>query len=431
MERASELDPRNFFLALNVAGFYFGSRPLPYEQTRKALDRVLALKPNYIDARIDAGGGLEMHWRADTRHWHATIEKILADEPASANDQAMKLQRFQLALFERDFIAASRAVAALPQEGADGFSRDFWMGVVARAKGDVVAAQAAFTAARAQQEAAVGAARARQPDYAPALSTLGIIDAGLGRKEEALREGRRAVELMPIAKDSTDGPRLVFHLACDLRVDWRTRPGHRATRNSFENPKRSNLRHVASGSGVGFSPRRSALRKNRRLSRAEVRWFRSEDRRGWNPTPDPNAACNCQLDRLDFSQLFRWPGRVFLESPRVDPCPGGIQPTDHCIKSFAMVASWTPTPGLHAGLLSISALDHVDEPQAGARERNVGGGRARCADRCLLRKRAAVKAGLGQPPVPLARATTPIQKSRLKPSPHYLRGTPPLHDWRR
>ena len=49
--------------------------------------------------------------------------------------------------------------------------------------------------------------------YAPALSILGVIDAGLGRKEEALREGRRAVELMPIAKDSTDGPQLVFHLA--------------------------------------------------------------------------------------------------------------------------------------------------------------------------------------------------------------------------
>ena len=77
-----------------------------------------------------------MHWRADTRHWHATIEKILTNEPASANDQAMKLQRFQLALFERDFIDASRAVAALPQEPVgDGFSRDFWMGVVARAKG--------------------------------------------------------------------------------------------------------------------------------------------------------------------------------------------------------------------------------------------------------------------------------------------------------
>jgi serine/threonine protein kinase/tetratricopeptide (TPR) repeat protein len=213
MERASELDPRNLFLATSVAGFYFGSRPLPYERTRKALDRVLALKPTSIDARIDAGGGLEMHWRGDTRHWHATIDKILADEPASANEQGMKAQRFYLAWFERDFITASRAVADLPQEGPDGLSRDFWMGVVARAKGDVVAAQAAFTAARAQQEAAVIAARARQPDYAQALSNLGLIDAGLGRKEEALREGRQAVELVPIAKDSTDGPQVAFTLA--------------------------------------------------------------------------------------------------------------------------------------------------------------------------------------------------------------------------
>ena len=83
------------------------------------------------------------------------------------------------------------------------------MGVVARAKGDLVAAQSAFTAAHAAQEAKVRA----QPDAAPALSMLGLIDAGLGRKEEALREGRRAVELMPIAKDLTDGPQLVYNLA--------------------------------------------------------------------------------------------------------------------------------------------------------------------------------------------------------------------------
>jgi tetratricopeptide (TPR) repeat protein len=197
---------------LNVAGFYFGSRPLPYEQTRKALNRALAIKPNFLDARIDAGGGLEMHWRADTRHWHATIEKILADEPDSANDQAMKLQRFELALFERDFIAADRIMAAAPrgQEWLDGFSRDFWMGAVARAKGDVVAAQAAFTAARDQQQEID---RAAPPNDPTALTRLGLIDAGLGRREEALAEGRLAVELMPITKDRSDGPPLVQNLA--------------------------------------------------------------------------------------------------------------------------------------------------------------------------------------------------------------------------
>src|SRR5438132_13510511 len=152
-----------------------------------------------------------MHWRADTRRWHATIEKILADEPASADDPAMKSQRFQLALFERDFIAAGRVVAAASQEQdwLDGFSRDFWFGVVARAKGDLVAAQAAFTAARVEQEAAVRA----QPDVALVLSNLGVIDAALGQKEEGLREGRRAVELVRITKDSTDRPAAVSNLA--------------------------------------------------------------------------------------------------------------------------------------------------------------------------------------------------------------------------
>ena len=72
-----------------------------------------------------------------------------------------------------------------------------------------MAAQAAFTAARAQQEAKVRS----QPDVATALSKLGVIDAGLGRKEEALREGRRAVELIPLAKDWTEGRAPVSNLA--------------------------------------------------------------------------------------------------------------------------------------------------------------------------------------------------------------------------
>jgi hypothetical protein len=42
---------------------------------------------------------------------------------------------------------------------------------------------------------------------------LGLIDAGLGRKEEALREGRRAVELLPVEKDSMNGTAMVKYLA--------------------------------------------------------------------------------------------------------------------------------------------------------------------------------------------------------------------------
>jgi len=86
------------------------------------------------------------------------------------------------------------------------FSRAYLQGSVARMKGDAAAAHAAFTVARAQQEEAVRA----QPDYGPPLGVLGLIDAALGRKEEALLEGRRALELAPMAKDSLDGVDVLY-----------------------------------------------------------------------------------------------------------------------------------------------------------------------------------------------------------------------------
>ena len=107
-------------------------------------------------------------------------------------------------LFERDSVAAGRGLAAI----GDGyhinglfFSRTFMEGCVARAFGDDTAARKSFTAARLEFERTVR----EQPDYGPPLCMLGLIDAGLGRKEEAIREGRRASELMPVAKDAVNG----------------------------------------------------------------------------------------------------------------------------------------------------------------------------------------------------------------------------------
>ena len=76
---------------------------------------------------------------------------------------------------------------------------------------------AAFTAARAEQEKVVQA----QPNYGPPLCVLGLIDAALGRKEDALREGRRAVELLPVEKDALNGTRMVALFRDDRCVGWR------------------------------------------------------------------------------------------------------------------------------------------------------------------------------------------------------------------
>jgi Flp pilus assembly protein TadD len=81
--------------------------------------------------------------------------------------------------------------------------------LVARVHGDAAKAKAEFTAARNEVEKTLE----KQPDFPAALSLLGVIDAGLGRKNEAIREGRRACELLPISKDAVDGATLAANLA--------------------------------------------------------------------------------------------------------------------------------------------------------------------------------------------------------------------------
>src|SRR5204863_1775048 len=117
------------------------------------------------------------------------------------------------ALAERDVAAAKDALLASDefplQHDAVHFTRPFVEGVIARMTNDEQKAQLAFAVAHAEQEKTVQA----QPDYGPAWCVLGVIDAALGRKEDALREGRRAVELLPVEKDSVNGLHMIEHLA--------------------------------------------------------------------------------------------------------------------------------------------------------------------------------------------------------------------------
>ena len=208
LERAVELDPRNFATLQQVALSYEGLRR--YQQMVDALDRALAIVPNDLDTKISRAQA-ELDWKADTRPLHNTIDALLASQPASGASFADNW--FYLALSERDFAAAQRALTALGEHtyGPDAilFSQKFGEGFVARLRGDSAAAQTAFTAARAQQEKLI----ASQGEYAPALCVLGMIDAALGRKEDAVREGRRAVEMLPVERDALNSVRVREFLA--------------------------------------------------------------------------------------------------------------------------------------------------------------------------------------------------------------------------
>jgi hypothetical protein len=136
----------------------------------------------------------------------AAIQKILTNEPGSERDTFVAGDRLNLAFYDRDLDAAGSLVAALPLQQTldlsfDSGSRDFWLGVVARLKGDAAAARAAFMTARTQLEEELRV----HPDDMDLLFSLAQIDALLARKQEALSEGRRAVELAPIAQKAMFG----------------------------------------------------------------------------------------------------------------------------------------------------------------------------------------------------------------------------------
>jgi len=174
------------------------------------MDRVLAIQPDDIETQA-ARASMELDWKADTRPMHQLIDSIRKNNPAKLPTIADVW--LMAALAERNPTDAEAALVALG-DGTFGtnwiqLNNRFGEGLLARMTKDDARAHAAFTAARVQQEKMVKA----QLDYGPAWCGLGLIDAGLGKKEEALREGRHAIELLPMAKDAVNGSHMIEYFA--------------------------------------------------------------------------------------------------------------------------------------------------------------------------------------------------------------------------
>jgi TolB-like protein/Tfp pilus assembly protein PilF len=209
LQRAAELDPRNFDILEQIAlSYQFVGR---YADSIAAMDRALAIVPDSVETR-DVRELFYFFWKADTRRPRQMIDALLAQEPSAIGVAADTW--FLCALADRDPAAAERALVAVGDnacwsEGVIVLSRSFGEGLLARMTRDEARARTAFEAARAQQEKIVQA----QPDYGPALCVLGLIDAALGRKDLALEEGRRAIALTPLEKDVNNGSRVLQYFA--------------------------------------------------------------------------------------------------------------------------------------------------------------------------------------------------------------------------
>jgi len=207
-QRALEIDPRNYFLYQQISLTYFHLRRYP--EAAESLDKALELIPGDIDSRL-ARAMVDFYARADTELLHRTIQDILAQRP---NDERLVAEQwFYLTNANRDTAEGERAAAALPPEGLaqNGIilPRPFCRAVIAYMRGDRIRMRDALLEARKETERKLQTA----PDYGPTLGVLGLIDAGLERKDDAIREGKRAAELMPIAKESIAGAQIIICLA--------------------------------------------------------------------------------------------------------------------------------------------------------------------------------------------------------------------------
>jgi serine/threonine-protein kinase len=208
LERAVELDPRNANVLQQLANSYLCLRR--YADTERVLDRAIAVDPQDSNTRAFRAA-IELRWHADPRPLSSTVEAIVAENPSEGKNVAQLW--LEGSLCGRDLDGATRALAALPIAGCYDdrvpFPRAWCEGVVAWMRDDKAAAHAAFTTTRIEAAKLV----ADQPDYPEGLCVLGMADAALGHKEDAIREGRRAVELLPVTKDSVIGAMLLENLA--------------------------------------------------------------------------------------------------------------------------------------------------------------------------------------------------------------------------
>jgi len=208
LERAVTVDPANTHTLLQMAWQYVFVRR--YAEVKPLLARALAIEPNRVDLEVLLAS-VDFHWKADIKPFHQMIDSIQSTNPSAL--PAIADAWLTCALAERDPGGAANAMVAVGEnafgEDTVQFSRTFVEGLVARMMKDEGKARSAFTAARSEQEKIVRA----QPNYGPPLCVLGLIDAALGQKEEALDEGRRAVELLSVEKDAINGVRMIKYLA--------------------------------------------------------------------------------------------------------------------------------------------------------------------------------------------------------------------------
>jgi TolB-like protein/cytochrome c-type biogenesis protein CcmH/NrfG len=207
LEKAATLNPKDAFLLVNLADNYRANRN--FEKADKLYDRAIEAAPNSFGARA-----LKATLALDLKGDFSEMEKQLAQVPPGADPEGLvTLGRMKFLMLQRKFAEALAALRQMPQEvfhdSTAPVPRTFLEGILYSYLNDKEKARAAFESARSVAEQSLR----ESPDNAFRHGLLGEILAGLGQKEAAIVEGRRAVELLPESQDAFDGPNATLLLA--------------------------------------------------------------------------------------------------------------------------------------------------------------------------------------------------------------------------
>jgi TolB-like protein/tetratricopeptide (TPR) repeat protein len=208
LEKAAALDPKNGSFLLNLAYSYMATRN--FEAADKTFDRGIEASPQSFACRA-LKGELAIRWKGDL----SVLEKEFALVPPGIDpDGLVTLGRTEVLTLQRKFPEALQVIQQFREEtlaghGTAPYPKAFFEGVLYSYLGDKVKAQAAFEHARVVAEHLVR----ESPEDAGRHAMLGQILAGLGQKDAAIAEGKRAVELLPESQDAFDGPEATAALA--------------------------------------------------------------------------------------------------------------------------------------------------------------------------------------------------------------------------
>jgi TolB-like protein/Flp pilus assembly protein TadD len=207
-EKAVSLNPNDAVLLRNLALNYQAVRDFP--AAARTFDRAVRLMPDDFEMR-SLRAWVDAYWKGDFRLFH----QLFAEMPEQPGESPVAtLARFNVYLSERNYEQALGVLTRSTAENLRGATttplpKSFLAAQVYRAMGDLENARTSYEQALPIAERAL----AESPNDPARHVLVGLIYAGLGRREEALSAGTRAVEMLPESRDAFGGPVFTISLA--------------------------------------------------------------------------------------------------------------------------------------------------------------------------------------------------------------------------